>query len=574
MKAAVYWRTVRHLRLSQILTRLRYMTRRQLLRTFLRRRWAWRGPGLPPRRDDLPRVPRPPSSVWAVRPDPDRLADGFLHLLNESVEIGRGEPDWRLGARRQDRLWTVTLHYHEWIEALARTETAEAAALVRYYLSDWIRRCGLERPGAAALAWNAYAMATRLGCWIRTFSSQLVEPGSKLEGAFLRSLWEQAAYLHDHVELDLMGNHVMRDAVGLAWAGRFFSGPRPRVWLRRAAALTIEQIEEQILADGGHFERSPKYHVDVMEDLLALSFLLDDPEAEVKARRAWEEMARYLAWMRHPDGDLALFNDGSLVGTGAARELLALGERIGVEVDAAPRRGGRHFAATGMTVWHGTPWSLFFDAGPVGPDEQPGHAHADTLSIECSFKGRRLFVDPGTFSYDDDENRRYDRSTAAHNTVEVDGTDSSEMWRIFRVGRRARPLPAELEIVAGGMKATAAHDGYDHLPGGPRHHRDVEVRDGGRLVVVDRVLGSGAHRLRGGFLVEPSWHVEAAGGGFWMSAAGHRLHVALESEREPILSLESRPYHPRYGVEQPASRITWQWQGQLPFEIRTVVEAS
>ena len=41
----------------------------------------------------------------------------------------------------------------------------------------------------------------------------------------------------------------------------------------------------------------------------------------------------------------------------------------------------------------------------------------------------------------DDERRRYDRSTAAHNTVSIDGTDSSEVWQIFRVGRRAKAYP-------------------------------------------------------------------------------------------------------------------------------------
>src|SRR5207248_1950066 len=119
---------------------------------------------------------------------------------------------------------------------------------------------------------------------------------------------------------------------------------------------------------------------------------------------------------------------------------------------------------------------LFFDAGPVGPDYQPGHAHADTLSIECSYRAERLIVDPGTFSYDRDARRNYDRSTAAHNTVSVDGQNSSEVWHIFRVGRRAYPRDVEVVLGSDSFRASASHDGYDQLPGRPRHWRQVEVR--------------------------------------------------------------------------------------------------
>src|SRR5262249_32712695 len=153
--------------------------------------------------------------------------------------------------------------------------------------------------------------------------------------------------------------------------------------------------------------------------------------------------------------------------------------------------GGRYFPDTGMVAWHGDPWSVFFDVGAVGPDYQPGHAHADTLSVECSYRGRRLFVDPGTYAYDLGARRRYDRSTAAHNTVTADGQDSSEVWHIFRVGRRARPLDVQVAFPGGLLEAAASHTGYDHLPGRPRHVRWLTLTPGGGLVLKDRVEGRG-----------------------------------------------------------------------------------
>ena len=106
-------------------------------------------------------------------------------------------------------------------------------------------------------------------------------------------------------------------------------------------------------------------------------------------------------------------------------------------------------------VWHGDPWSVFFDVGEVGPAVQPGHAHADSLTFECSFRGRRLVVDPGSFAYDACARRTYDRGTRSHPTVVIDGADSSEVWHVFRLGRRARPVGVEVKIGESGFDATA-----------------------------------------------------------------------------------------------------------------------
>ncbi len=85
---------------------------------------------------------------------------------------------------------------------------------------------------------------------------------------------------------------------------------------------------------------------------------------------------------------------------------------------------------------------MVIDCGAIGPDYQPGHAHCDTLSYELAIDGRRVIVDSGVHDYEPTQHRAYARSTPAHNTVVIDGQEQSEMWGVFRVARRARPLPA------------------------------------------------------------------------------------------------------------------------------------
>ncbi len=601
MNIATGYRTARHTRWSQLLCRLRYaLERRRPCRPRALARWRWDSDTPPCLRDDMPVLPvfHRPCPMGSVA----RLREGEFRHLNESRHLGREQPDWLLGPIAAGRLWAVTLHYHGWAYDLAETSAAggadaeedrdinavlfqvvetsaaggadaeEATFLFRHYLSDWLARCPLHAPGSRALAWNSYAIATRLTWWIRSHQAlgARLRTWGGFEREFLASLWQQAAYLHDHLEWDLRANHLLRDAVGLAWAGRFFAEEQARQWLDTATQLAVEQAREQVLADGGHFERSPMYHLHVMEDIHSLALLVEDDNARAVLRNTWEHMAETLLWLRHPDGDVPLFNDGGLHAACTPDAMLQLG--LGMNV-ALPR-GGRLFPQTGMAVWHGEPWTVFFDVGAVGPDYQPGHAHADTLSLECSYRGQRLFVDPGTHSYDHDERRRYDRSTEAHNTVGIDGQDSSEVWHIFRVGRRAYPVNVEVGFSSQGMQATAAHNGYDHLPGRPRHTRRLEVNDQGCLVVTDRVGGGGCHQLRGGLLLAPGWKASAADSGWIVSCGTDKVRVSVRGSCTLNLSQEQRPYHPEYGVELQTTRLVWQVKDGLPVEVTVRAEGA
>jgi uncharacterized heparinase superfamily protein len=575
-------RTLRPLKASQIAWRVLYLVRRRVETTPLGRV----GPGTRRAAGEPPAVRPGLPSVPLLHPHPGdaaglaaELAQGCLTLLNRQLPF-RGGPDWRmLGGRSEDRLWVYTLHYHGWLLALAEAVAAGGDAgiadVLADHLADWLDVCAAGAPGFTHYAWNSYAIATRLSNWCRMFQRLPAafwadRPG--LADCFLRSLALQAAYLDCHLEWDLRGNHLIRDALGLAWAGRFLSGPAARRWLDRATALAVDQVAEQVLADGGHFERSPMYHAHVMEDLLALALLLEDEAAGRALRDAWRRMSDYLAWARHPDGGVPLFNDAGLGSAPEPDALLRAGATLGVAADPAPRRGGRRFPETGLVVWHGGPWSLFFDVGPVGPDYQPGHAHADTLALECSYRGRRLFVDPGTYGYDRDDRRHYDRSTDAHNTVSVDGRDSSEVWHIFRVGRRAYPLGVRVESRGDGLTASASHDGYDHLPGRPRPTRRVEVREGGPLTVSDRVDGRGRHDVRGGLLLDPGWTADAAPGGWLLTSGPDRVRLGVRGPEGLALSEESRPYHPDYHRELTTTRLCWRLDGPLPAEVVTVAE--
>ena len=99
---------------------------------------------------------------------------------------------------------------------------------------------------------------------------------------------------------------------------------------------------------------------------------------------------------------------------------------------------------------------MIIDFGAIGPSYIPGHAHADTFNFVINYNDKPFIVDLGTSTYEANELRLDERSTKAHNTVEYNNTNSSEIWSSFRVGSRASIT--KLKAIENGWEAS--HDGY------------------------------------------------------------------------------------------------------------------
>ena len=269
----------------------------------------------------------------------------------------------------------------------------------------------------------------------------------------------------------------------------------------------------------------------------------------------------------HPDGEIGFFNDAAIGIAPAPAELLRYAGALGF-VDGAPRTGPvTHLRDSGYVRVAQGPAIALLDVALVGPDYLPGHAHADTLSFELSVFGQRVLVNSGTSCYGTSAERLRQRGTAAHNTVVVDGQDSSEVWAGFRVARRARPRGLRVET-RDGIRVSCAHDGYRRLPGRPEHRREWTLSAGG-LMVEDWVAG-GFERAEARFHVHPDVAVEPgadSGAGCLHLRDGGRVRWRVE---RGALRIVPATWHPRFGSSEPtsclvldlhdgASRIRFDW---------------
>lgn len=504
---------------------------------------------------------RGPGGPWqgcAGRHQSMLSATRFRFLAREA-EIACAE-DWN----RSDvpRLWLYNLHYFD--DLLAR-EAPAREAWHRAIISRWMA----ENPPLRGAGWEPYPSSRRLVNWICWALA-----GNALPAGAEASLMTQARAIRSRLEWHLRGNHLFANAKALVFAGTFFTGHEAEGWLNQGLRLLVDEIDEEILSDGGHFELSPMYHAIVAEDMLDLIQLaelfpqvLKGPSRFQRWHQRAEAMLDWLAAMCHPDGDIALFNDAAFDQARPPKALFRHAERLGLSV-RAPEPGILHLASSGFVRLRGGPWVGLFDVGEVGAAYIAGHAHADTLSIELSYCGERLISNGGTSIYEAGAQRDAERSTAAHATVEIDGESSSETWGGFRVGRRAHPIDVRTGSDGAALSATAAHDGYRFLTGRPVHRRTLTITET-NVQIRDRIEGAGRHDVVGRLPLHPGNIVHEAPDGWRVETAGGRLDVVVDG---PVTcGIETGTFAPAFGVRRARPVMAWRYCGPLPIDVTTKI---
>ncbi len=225
--------------------------------------------------------------------------------------------------------------------------------------------------------------------------------------------------------------------------------------------------------------------------------------------------------------------------------------------------------ATGLVRAVAGGWHLLADVGPPCPPSLPGHAHADTLGCLLYVDAVPLLIDTGTSTYEPGPVRRHERSTAAHSTVQVDGTDSTEVWATFRAGRRARVSGLTARADSSCVTCAAVHDGFRSLPGHPLHRRRWSLTGGG-LRVEDVVAGLGRHEIAIRWQLAAGATVRVDGGTAFVASQAGAFRVAVAASRPVLLATEIRPVAAGFGSTVDAPALTCRVDAALPVRVSTV----
>jgi uncharacterized heparinase superfamily protein len=491
------------------------------------------------------------------------LREGQMSFLNSEQNIGF-PPRWH--CPDLPKLWQYNLHYFEWLWPL---DYVDAKAMVL----DWIENHPL---GKGAAGWEPYPTSLRLVNWCSVFFGRFRE-ATETDASFLRVLWRsvhrQAAWLMGHLETHLLGNHYLENATALAFVGSCFAGDDARKWFERGCAILQEQIPEQILSDGMHFERSAMYHSRVVY-MLAMLMATGHGRLKALAAEPLERMLQALDLLLHPDGRIALLNDSAFGIYNEPNELMAFCHRLfgAGHLPAETKSGCFALADAGYYGWRDQEGNtLICDFGKIGPDYIPGHAHADIFSYEMSLRGHRVIVDAGVYDYECSDTRRYCRSTAAHNTVEVDGRDQCEMWGAFRVGQRGYPHDVAWGRKESGFSLAGWHDGYRRLAGRPVHHRAMQWDANSGLMVKDRITSSQPVEVVSRLHLHPACVVERTEASRILVRypGGQFAVVWYESD----LEIQEGQHFPEFGIRQPNTVLAFRRKGmtiELAYHIQNI----
>ena len=436
VKLYLYFETIRHLKLKQLYFRfsrrvIKPKVSEIFTRTALYRPAQWQSERLHKRK---------------IGNDLDAVFLNFHKRLEFPADWNEETPN---------KLWVYNLQYFEDLNTNGITTNPEFYFKL---LKLWIK----QNPVGVGNGWEPYPSSLRIVNILKAWLS-----GFDLDCEIEKSVFEQASFLSNNLEKHLLGNHYFVNLKALLFSGLIFNMPR---WISIAEKGLLVEIPEQILDDGANFELSPMYHSLILVDMLDMFNLcrsystVAPKELHALIKKTIPSMLSFMRVISHPDGEVSFFNDAA-IGIAPNKNLIdGYAKNLGFSIKK-PKTVEKSFTDnknSGYICAEIGSAKLIFDASAVGPDYIPGHAHADTLSFEMSIGMQRIFVNTGTSEYGLTQKRMDQRKTKAHNTVEIDEKDSSQVWSSFRVGKRAKIISRSVvNDVGNEVFLVASHSGYN-----------------------------------------------------------------------------------------------------------------
>jgi len=445
------------------------------------------------------------------------IVRGSFFLAGRRIE--HPAPRWAPAGVRGP--WLDELHGFAWLRDLRAVGGDAARRAARDLVADWLDTNARWN----ATAWAPLTTGRRLASWIGCYDFYAASAEIDFRHRLLAGIGRQAQHLDRVLPAGLAGADLIAALKGLILAGVCL--PQGDAWLRHGLRLLCRELPRQVLADGGHVERSPVRHLAVLRDLVdlratlaRLESLATEPAGGGPGQRhggaqvvppelqaAVEGMAAAGRALLHGDGGLALFN-GSAEADAWQVDLVL--QRAG-----GRRRAARSVPESGFQRLRGGRVLLLVDAAGPPPRGLDAAAHAGTASFEMSVGRERLIVNCGARP-EDPAWAGPARATAAHSTLVVADTNSSEVLP-DGLGRRARVIDWRREEVEGDLRLEVAHDGY--VAGfGLVHRRRFDLSSDGSVLSGEDRLQPG-HAGRDGipfavrFHLHPDVQASLVGGG-------------------------------------------------------------
>ncbi|MGA9773566.1 MAG: alginate lyase family protein [Blastocatellia bacterium] len=502
----------------------------------------------------------------------DEVCAGRFTHIGITLELG-AEPNWISDELPADEEWRI-----EWSKFYYGLDLAQAYLQTGdwKYLNSWERLAGSWIRQVPVNYDTTDVAARRIQNWIYAWnlfrsSPEFTGLAEDLQEQLITSIRRQSDYIRFHLTAER--NHRTLELYALFITALALPETDPDASLLDFAIYELHHnLMTDVRADGVHRESSTHYHMTALRSFLgarenARRFGLEMPDGyDERLERACE----FAMHCHRPDGLISALSDSD---TGSYLDILKLAASIFSRSDflyvatagrqgIAPRQRYASFPDGGYFIersgWGENKRSfrderyLIFDCGPLGDG---GHGHYDLLNIELAAEGRPLIVDPGRYTYCEQEPnwRRWFKSTAAHNTVCVDGLDQTPYRRgkpkgeISR-GRLLERLSApDFDVICGEATSPA----YEVT-----HTRRIFFVAGHYWIIADHLRGKRPHSFDLRFHLSPEAQDRITIRAEQDTIAVRTTECALIFYRARRLKIEPGWYAPFYGVKHTAPVIS------------------
>lgn len=414
-------------------------------------------------------------------------------------------------------VWEPNRHHH--LVVLARafyvTKDEKYAEAAAKQLDDWI----ISNPYGRGMNWRSpLELGIRLINWVWTLellktSAVLTEDRKK---AILDAVYLQCRDIaRKFSQGSSANNHLIGEAAGVFVASCYFDQFEESAEWRQASQKILEQeILNQSYSDGCTREHALGYQLFVIQFFVTCGLVGNWYNFEF-SENFWqrlEKMFRFVSTVSLAGGTLPFFgdrDDGYVLDLGEncsdtdmLRDLeRRIFEKSNIDAEAPPSQTSfwllpdrsiepnksttvpqsQSFPESGyhllQSIQHDAYVAVFLDAADLGYESIAAHGHADALSLTLRLNKKDIFVDAGTYDYFSfPQWRNYFRSTRAHNTVEIDGLDQSDMQGAFMWGQHASCTLVDWEDTSQKTLITASHDGYERLSDPVTHTRTLTLQ--------------------------------------------------------------------------------------------------
>jgi hypothetical protein len=510
-------------------------------------------------------------------------------------------------------IWELNRHQHFVLLGIAYLLSGSERYHEEYLcqLTSWID----SNPPKKGINWaSSLELAFRCIAW--AWSYHLFGGETKFpEESFLRFL-SFLARQGEHIERNLSiyhspNTHLTGEALGLFYLGVCFPYLRDAAkWVEIGKKVLLQEVQRQVLDDGGYMERSIWYHRYTLDIYLHFYLLarMNGIDLSEDVESAIQRLGEFLVYCSRPDRSIPLIGDddgGRLLALDSLRSddlrgifstlavLFGRGDfkflsdeyqeetfwLLGAESKAAyeeievyePPFRSMAFSKTGYFFMRNS-WSkhdnyLAFDCGPHGW-LNCGHAHADLLSFQIQSGYQPIIVDPGTFTYAG-ELRNYFRDADRHSTIKVDS-----FYPAVPGGPFSWRLTPQYKFLG-----WSTGDRFDYVCGrvttsrGWSHVRALFFIKPSLYVIWDSLRGKGKHEVEITFpLYGKAW--ETRGGECRLLGGEIPCSIQCVSHRDFDVELRNTWLSLSYGHRMPSYTLLIRGDVDLPERIVFLVNVS